>query len=209
VHLAVMAVLANQAVGFLNTGTVPQRQGNTHPSLAPYQTLTTLDGSMLLAIGNDGQFARFCGAAGHPEWATDARFASNTLRVQHRSELIPLLTAVTCTRSTADWTQLLEGIAVPCGPINDLAQAFADPQVLARNLVLNQPLALMDSALAATNNEASTATVKTVASPLRLSDTPPVVRRAPPQLGQHTDEVLTELGLSTDTIAALRQRGVV
>jgi len=91
----------------------------------------------------------------------------------------------------------------------DLAQAFADPQVLARNLVLNQPLALMDSALAATNNKASTATVKTVTSPLRLSDTPPVVRRAPPQLGQHTDEVLTELGLSTDAIAALRQRGMV
>jgi len=204
-----MAVLANQAAGFLNTGKVPQRQGNTHPSLAPYQTLTTLDGSMLLAIGNDGQFARFCAACGHPEWAADARFSSNTLRVQHRSALIPLLTTVTCTRSTADWTQLLEDKAVPCGPINDLAQAFADPQVLARGLVLNQPLALMDSALAATNNAAFNATVKTVASPLRLSATPPVVQRAPPVLGQHTDEVLTELGLSATDIAALRQRGVV
>jgi len=204
-----MAVLANQAAGFLNTGRVPQRQGNTHPSLAPYQTLTTLDGSMLLAIGNDGQFARFCAVCGHPEWAADARFASNTLRVQHRTALIPLLTAVTCTRSTADWTRLLEDKAVPCGPINDLAQAFADPQVLARGLVLNQPLALMDSALAATNNVASKTTVKTVASPLRLSATPPVVRRAPPALGQHTDEVLAELGLSATDIAALRQRGVV
>jgi len=204
-----MAVLANQAAGFLNTGRVPQRQGNTHPSLAPYQTLTTLDGSMLLAIGNDGQFARFCAACGHPEWAQDVRFSSNTLRVQHRTALIPLLTAVTCTRSTADWTRLLEDKAVPCGPINDLAQAFADPQVLARGLVLNQPLALMDSALAATNNVASKTTVKTVASPLRLSATPPVVRRAPPALGQHTDEVLAELGLSATDIAALRQRGVV
>jgi crotonobetainyl-CoA:carnitine CoA-transferase CaiB-like acyl-CoA transferase len=89
-----MAVLANQAAGFLNTGKVPQRQGNTHPSLAPYQTLTTQDGSMLLADGNDGQFARFCDAAGHPEWASDARFATNTLRVQNRSLLIPLMLTV-------------------------------------------------------------------------------------------------------------------
>jgi len=204
-----MAVLANQAAGFLNTGKVPQRQGNTHPSLAPYQTLTTLDGSMLLAIGNDGQFARFCSVCGHPEWAADARFASNALRVQHRSELIPLLTAVTCTRSTADWTQVLEDKAVPCGPINDLAQAFADPQVLARGLVLNQPLVLIDKAQEATDNEAKQMMVKTVASPLRLTATPPVVQRAPPTLGQHTDEVLTELGLSAADIVALRQRGVV
>jgi formyl-CoA transferase len=204
-----MAVLANQAAGFLNTGKVPQRQGNTHPSLAPYQTLTTLDGSMLLAIGNDGQFARFCSAAGHPEWASDARFASNTLRVQHRTALIPLLTAVTCTRSTADWTQLLEDKAVPCGPINDLAQAFADPQVLARGLVLNQPIAFMDKAQSAIHNEVNQVTVKTVASPLRLTATPPVAHRAPPALGQHTDEVLIELGLSPADIAALRQRGVV
>jgi len=204
-----MAVLANQAAGFLNTGKVPQRQGNTHPSLAPYQTLTTLDGSMLLAIGNDGQFARFCSVCGHPEWAADARFASNALRVQHRSELIPLLTAVTCTRSTADWTQVLEDKAVPCGPINDLAQAFADPQVLARGLLLNQPLVLIDKAQEATDNEAKQMMVKTVASPLRLTATPPVVQRAPPTLGQHTDEVLTELGLSAADIVALRQRGVV
>lgn len=204
-----MAVLANQAAGFLNTGKVPQRQGNTHPSLAPYQTLTTLDGSMLLAIGNDGQFARFCSACGHPEWAQDARFTSNTLRVQNRTQLIPLLTAVTCTRSTADWTQLLEDKAVPCGPINDMAQAFADSQVLARNLVLNQPLDLTDKAQPATNNEATQVMVKTVASPLRLTATPPVVLRAPPTLGQHTDEVLIELGLSTEDISALRARGVV
>jgi crotonobetainyl-CoA:carnitine CoA-transferase CaiB-like acyl-CoA transferase len=204
-----MAVLANQAAGFLNTGKVPQRQGNTHPSLAPYQTLTTLDGSMLLAIGNDGQFARFCVAAGHPEWASDARFASNTLRVQNRSLLIPLLTAATCTRSTAEWTQLLEDKAVPCGPINDLAQAFADPQVLARNLIINQPVAHTQHGNVAIDHDVSQAGIRTVASPLRLSATPPVVRRAPPALGQHTDEVLAELGLSPAQTDALHARGVV
>ena len=204
-----MAVLANQAAGFLNTGKVPQRQGNTHPSLAPYQTFTTLDGSMLLAIGNDGQFARFCNAAGHPEWASDARFASNTLRVQNRTELIALLTPVTCTCSTAHWTQLLEDKAVPCGPINDLAQAFADPQVQARHLIINQPVAHIHHGSDALYSEALQATIRTVASPLRLSATPPVVLRAPPALGQHTDEVLAELGLSSTQIDALHAQGVV
>ncbi|OQW87958.1 MAG: CoA transferase [Rhodoferax ferrireducens] len=204
-----MAVLANQAAGFLNTGKVPQRQGNTHPSLAPYQTFATLDGSMLLAIGNDGQFARFCEAAGHPEWAADARFASNTLRVQNREALIALMLPVTRTRSTADWTTLLEDKAVPCGPINDMAQAFADAQVQARGLVIKQPLALIDKGQVATEKISIQTTVNTVASPLRLSATPPVLRRAPPSLGEHTDEVLGELGLKPADIAALRARGVV
>ncbi len=127
-----MAILANQASGFLATGVAPMRQGNSHPSLAPYQDFPTLDGAMLLAIGNDGQFARFCQAVGHPEWAKDPRFASNTLRVRHRNDLIPAMEAVTRTRSTADWVALLEDKAVPCGPINDIAQAFGDPQVQAR-----------------------------------------------------------------------------
>ncbi len=204
-----MAVLANQAAGFLNTGKVPQRQGNTHPSLAPYQTFATLDGSMLLAIGNDGQFARFCEAAGYSEWAADARFASNTLRVQNREALIALMLPVTRTRSTSEWITLLEDKAVPCGPINDLAQAFADPQVLARGLVRKQPLAHIDKGLTAINNDPEQTTISTVASPMRLSATPPVVHRAPPRLGEHTDEVLAGLGLKPADIAALRARGVV
>jgi formyl-CoA transferase len=198
-----MAILANQAAGFLNTGKVPQRQGNSHPSLAPYQDFSTADGSMLLAIGNDGQFARFCEAAGQPEWAVDPRFATNTLRVQNRETLIPAMQAVTRTRSTAQWITLLEDKAVPCGPINDIGQAFDDAQVKARCLVVNQPLA--PAAIAQTAIES----IASVASPLRLTATPPVLKRAPPALGEHTHEVLAELGLDAKSIAALRTGGVV
>jgi formyl-CoA transferase len=198
-----MAVLANQAAGFLNTGKVPQRQGNTHPSLAPYQTFETLDGSMLLAVGNDGQFARFCESAGHPEWAKDARFTSNTLRVKHREALIPILQDVTRSRSTAQWIALLEDKAVPCGPINDMGQAFADAQVQARGLRVDQTVTGSQSTTSAVATDA------TVASPLRLMATPPVLLRPPPALGEHTDEVLAELGLDAAQVAGLRQRGVV
>ena len=198
-----MAILANQAAGFLNTGNVPQRQGNTHPSLAPYQDFPTADGAMLLAIGNDGQFARFCAAAEQPAWATDPRFSTNTLRVQNRAALTPAIEAVTRTRSTAQWIALLEDKAVPCGPINDMGQAFADAQVKARGLKVNQPLAQVECAGAAIKEIAS------VASPLRLTATPPVLHRAPPGLGEHTDEVLVGLGLDAAAIAGLRAGGVV
>ncbi|MBC7916273.1 MAG: CoA transferase [Rhodoferax sp.] len=198
-----MAILANQAAGFLNTSKVPQRQGNSHPSLAPYQDIATQDGSMLLAIGNDGQFARFSDAAGHAEWAQDARFASMVARNSHRTVLIPLIEEVTRTKTTAEWIALLEHRAVPCGPINDIGQAFADAQVQARGLVVNQPVARIETA------QATIKSIATVASPLRLQDTPPVLHRAPPTLGEHTDEVLTGLGLDAAAIAALHHNGVV
>lgn len=194
-----MAILANQAAGYLNTGKVPQRQGNSHPSLAPYQDFPTADGAMLLAIGNDGQFARWCEAAGRPEWSRDARFATNTARVHNRATLIPAMEELTRQRSTAQWVALLEDKAVPCGPINDIGQAFADPQVVARGLRLDLPRDAGDGI----------ASVSGVASPLRLSEHPPVLRNAPPALGQHTDEVLRELGLQDSDIAALRASGTV
>jgi formyl-CoA transferase len=194
-----MAILANQASAFLNTGKAPQRQGNTHPSLAPYQDFPTKDGAMLLAIGNNGQFARFCEAAGQAEWAADARFASNTLRVKHRDVLIPAMEAVTRTRTTAEWVTLLEDKAVPCGPINDIGAAFDDAQVKARGLAVSLPRDAGDGIAAITG----------VASPLRLAATPPVLRRAPPALGQHTDEVLREMGLSMAEIDALRAAGAL
>ena len=198
-----MAVLANQASGFLATGRAPGRMGNSHPSLAPYQDFATADGNMLLAIGNDGQFQRFCAAAGQPQWATDPRFATNTLRVQHRTDLIPAMEAVTRTRTTAEWIALLEDKAVPCGPINTIAQAFDDAQVKARGLAVTLPRWK--------DGEAGDGVAKItgVASPLRLSANPPVLRNAPPALGQHTDEVLGELGLDAARIAALRSQGVV
>ena len=198
-----MAVLANQAAGFLATGNAPGRMGNSHPSLAPYQDFPTADGSMLLAIGNDGQFQRFCAAVGRPEWAADARFVTNTLRVQHRAELIPAMEGVTRTRSTAEWIALLEDKAVPCGPVNTIAQAFDDEQVKARGLAVTLPRW----------KEGETGDgvqqITGVASPLRLSANPPVLRNAPPALGQHTDEVLGEMGLSAQQVAALRAGGVL
>jgi formyl-CoA transferase len=196
-----MATLANQGTGFLNTGQVPQRQGNSHPSLAPYQDFVTADGSMLLAVGNDGQFARFSEAAGQPQWTQDPRFASNTLRVQHRLALVQAIEAVTVKHSTGEWIALLEDRAVPCGAINDLAQAFSDEQVQARKLVLQQTRGH--------HEPGSVESISTIASPLRLSKTPPVLRNAPPALGQHTVEVLAELGLDAQQIAALRQDGVL
>ena len=193
-----MAILANQAAGFLNTGKVPMRQGNSHPSLAPYQDFETRDGAMLLAVGNDGQFARFCEAAGHPEWSADPRFALGFDRVKNRDVLIPLMQTVTRTRTTAEWIATLEHRAVPCGPINTIGQAFADEQVLARGLKVTQ----------STSDQARTQTtvqeIATVASPMRLMDTPPVLRNAPPALGEHTLEVLAEMGLDAERIAALQ-----
>ena len=194
-----MAMLANQGASFLATGTTPPRQGNSHPSLAPYQDFATQDGAMLLAIGNDGQFARFCAAAGQPQWAADPRFASNRLRVEHRQALIPAIEAVTRTRSTAEWIALLEDKAVPCGPINTIAQAFGDAQVQARGLRIELPRTAGDGITQ----------IAGVASPLRLSDHPPVLRHAPPALGQHTGEVLAEMGLDAARIAQLRSSGVI
>ena len=198
-----MAILANQASGFLNTGANPTRQGNTHPSLVPYQDLPTADGAMLLAVGNDGQFARFSEAAGQPQWATDARFATNTDRVRHRDALVPLIEAETRKHTTAQWIALLEHRAVPCGPINTVAQAFDDAQVKARQLVVHQTLAPAAAAQTGVQSIAS------VASPLRLLDTPPVLHRPPPALGEHTDEVLRDLGLDAAALAHLRAAGVV
>ena len=208
-----MAILANQAAGYLNTGAVPMRQGNSHPSLAPYQDFPTADGSMLLAIGNDGQFSRFCHAAGKPEWAHDARYAGMAGRVHNRAALIAGMEDITRTRTTAQWIELLEDKAVPCGPINHIGQAFADKQVKARGLWVKQAKVPVNVDKFATKLEAESevnaSTISSVASPLRLLDNPPVLHRPPPGLGEHTDEVLVELGLTPEQIAGLKKAGIV
>ena len=158
---------------------------------------------MLLAIGNDGQFGRFCQAVGKPQWSVDARFASPFGRVQNRVALIALMEEVTRERTTAQWIALFEDKAVPCGPINDIGHAFDDPQVKARGLAISQPRS--PSAMAQDGIQA----IRGVASPLRLIDTPPSLRYPPPALGEHTDAVLAELGLDSAAIAALHRAGVV
>ena len=175
-----VSCLANQALNYLVTGTSPRRLGNSHPSIVPYEAFPTADGDMILAVGNDSQFASFCRAADRSQWCEDARFATNAARVEHRLVLVPLLRQLTVQRTTAEWIALLEQANVPCGPINDLEQVFADAQVRARGLHIDIP-------------HAAAGTVPTVASPLRLSKTPVQYRRGPPVLGADTSEVLASL----------------
>ncbi len=192
-----VACLANQAMNYLTTGNNPSRLGNAHPNIVPYQDFPTADGYMILAIGNDSQFARFCREAGRAELAADTRFATNRARVGNRAELIPLLKRLTIERSTAEWIAALEAISVPCGPINTLADVFADPQVVARGLKVEMPHPLAGR-------------VPLVANPIRLSSTPVEYRSPPPLLGEHTDAVLGgTLGLDPGRIAALRSGGVI
>lgn len=191
-----VACLANQALNYLVAGVPPKRMGNAHPNIVPYQDFPTADGDMILAIGNDAQFARFCELAGHPEWAVDTRFATNAARVEHRAVLIPLIRQVTVTKPTAAWIAALEATGVPCGPINDLAQVFDDPQVIHRSLriAMDQP---------------GIGAVPQVANPLKLSATPVDYRRAPPPLGADTDAILAELGYDSATIDRLRAAGMI
>lgn len=192
-----IAALANQGANFLCSGTAPARMGNAHPNIVPYQDFPTADGDMILAVGNDGQFARLCAIAGHPEWAHDERFATNPQRVANRAVLIPLLRQTTITRSTREWVEAFESAAVPCGPINRIDDVFADPQVLHRGIRIDMPHPVAGS-------------VPLVANPIRLSKSPVEYRLPPPALGQHTDEVLSEwLNLGADDITTLRKRAVL
>ncbi|KRW71657.1 CoA-transferase [Pseudomonas sp. TTU2014-105ASC] len=192
-----VACLGNQALNYLTTGVVPKRMGNGHPNIVPYQDFPTADGDIILTVGNDGQFRKFCEVAGRPEWAADARFATNRARVAHRAELIPLIRQVTVFRTTAEWVSALEQAGVPCGPINDLAQVFADPQVQHRGLNVEMPHPLAGR-------------VPQVASPLRLSASPVAYRNPPPLLGEHSEALLQRLlGMNDEQIAGLRAARVI
>jgi crotonobetainyl-CoA:carnitine CoA-transferase CaiB-like acyl-CoA transferase len=192
-----VACLGNQAMNFLASGLTPKRMGNAHPNIVPYQDFPTADGHMILAVGNDGQFGKLAEACGHADWASDPRFATNAARVVNREALIPLLCAATRRRTTGDWIAALEILAVPCGPINDLAGVFADPQVRHRGIRVDLPHPQAGSAPG-------------VASPFRLSATPVEYRNAPPLLGEHTREVLGSLlCLDETTLRDLEQGGAI
>ncbi len=192
-----VAMLANMGSNYLNTGTPPQRWGNAHANIVPYQTFACLDGHIIVAAGNDSQYQKFVEAGGRPALAHDPLYATNPLRVKHRDTLVPLLAAMVLERSRADWIALLEAVGVPCGPINDIADVFANPQVQARELAFKLP-------------HPSAGSVKLVRSPMRMSATPVVTDLAPPLLGQHTVEVLRDvLGKSAKDIADLHAHGVL
>jgi crotonobetainyl-CoA:carnitine CoA-transferase CaiB-like acyl-CoA transferase len=187
-----VSTLANQALNYLVSGAAPVRMGNAHPNVAPYQAFATLDGHLILAVGNDAQFARFSKLAGHPEWGGDARFQTNAGRIENRAELIPQIAAIMASRTTADWVAALEADGIPHGPINPIDRALADPQAVARGLTTDaggRP---------------------GIASPLRLADSMPGPGTAPPVLGADTDAVLRMiLGLDDARIAALRATGSI
>lgn len=187
-----IAMLANLGSNFLISGEAPQRLGNQHASIAPYQVLATADGHIILAVGNDGQFRDFCTAAG-AALAGDARFATNEARVLHRAALTEALGPIMRTRATGDWVALLEAADVPCGPINTLEAVYADAHVVARRAV-------------ETAKRSDGQSIKLAANPVRMSVTPPLTRNAPPALGENTEDVLRELlGASEADLAQWRR----
>lgn len=175
-----VGVLANQALNYLTSGEVPQRLGNAHPNIVPYQAFATANGHMILAVGNDNQFQRFCAEAGHPELAENADFATNQQRVANREALVALLEPLLKKRTTEDWLSALEKISVPCGPINNLKQVFDDPQVRHRGLAIKRP-------------HPQAGEVSLVSNPIRFDGQALNAPTAPPLLGEHTQEVLKEL----------------
>jgi len=191
------ATLANQAMNYFATGDNPRRYGNAHPNIVPYQSFQTNDGFIILAIGNDAQFARFCALAEKPELATDERYLKNSARVRFRDSLLPVVSEIMHSKSSADWLELLNQRGIPCGPINNLDQVFDDPQVRHRGLQFDLP-------------HPAAGRVASVANPIKLSQTPIEYQLPPPMLGQHTDEVLGRLlDLDSDAIATLRDAAII
>jgi crotonobetainyl-CoA:carnitine CoA-transferase CaiB-like acyl-CoA transferase len=189
--------LVNVASAYLVSGEPPQRYGNAHASIVPYQTMRTADGWLMLAVGNDSQFAALCQVLGEPAWASDVRFATNPQRVAQRSVLIPLLEAILRTGPTAYWLEQLLNAGVPCGPVNDIPTALADPHTLARGMVQ-------------TVQHPVTGAIPQLGPVPKLNQTPATIRRPPPLLGEHTESVLCELlGYTADKVATLRSEGVV
>src|ERR1700674_218664 len=192
-----VAALANMNMNYLVSGAIPRRFGNAHSNIVTYQVFACRDGYVILAVGNDSQFAKFSEGAGRPDLAQDARFATNSQRVRNRAVLIPIIEEILLQRSAAQWIDPLDAAGVPCGPINDIAQVFENPQVRHRGMKVDLPHPLAG-------------TVALVASPMKLSETPVRYENAPPLLGAHTGEVLrTLLGMDEAEISRLAQIGVI
>ena len=191
-----VSTLANQAMNYLVSGRVPQRNGNAHPNIQPQDVYRCADGDVILVVGNDGQFVKLCETLGHGEWAQDARFATNAQRVVNIAELSQMLQARFAQRTRADLIAALDDAGVPCGPINTVADVFEDPQVKARGMLRHVP-------------HPSGVDVPQVASPMRFADAVLPDRAAPPLLGEHSDAILAELGYSAHDIGALRSAGAI
>jgi formyl-CoA transferase len=192
-----LAWLANVGSNYLVSGEKPRRYGNAHPNIVPYQTFKARDGYFALGIGNDSQWRQFCQKAGGIEWAEDARFKTNADRVRNRGELIPILDDLFAQSEIEHWISILGSIGIPCGPINSIDQVMDDPQVLSREMVIEV-------------EHPTAGSIKMVASPLKIPTAPPVVRLAPPMLGEHSAQILHELlGMDEHSVAKLREAGVV
>jgi len=192
-----IAVMANVSSAYLTSGEVPKRWGNASAIIVPYQTFPTSDGWMIVGAGNDSQYRHFVTVGGEAHLADNPLYVTNPLRVQHRKQLIPLLEVMTRQKTKAEWIALLEKANVPCGPINNIKEVFENEQVIARNVQIDVP-------------HPTAGTMKLVASPMKLSQTPTEVRMAPPTLGQHTNEVLQErLNFNAETIEELRRKGII
>jgi crotonobetainyl-CoA:carnitine CoA-transferase CaiB-like acyl-CoA transferase len=192
-----VAVGSNQAISYLMTGNIPKRFGNAHAAVVPYQAFATADGHVIITAGNDAQWQRYCAVMERPDLAKDPRFGRTNDRIVNRDALIPEIQRTMLTRTCADWLTRLEAADVPCGPINNYKQVFEDPQVVHRKMHVD--IARTDGGV-----------VPSLASPLRLTETPATYRYAPPALGEHTNDILGELLGKTDSqIADLRQRGVI
>ena len=193
-----VAWLANEGMNYLLSGVTPERRGNAHPNIVPYSVYPCADGYVILAVGNDSQFQKFCTFAGRPELGQDPLFLTNPLRLANRDACDAAVASLTKTRTQAHWVEGLAKLAVPCSPVNRIDQVFADPQVKARAMTVSM------------RHAATGVDVPILASPIKMSATPPTYRRAPPVCGQDTDEVLHELlGIDGEALEALRARGAV
>ncbi len=190
-----VAIMGNQALGYLVSGNEPKRMGNAHISIVPYQTFASSDGHIILAVGNDGQFARFCKAVGREDLSADARFATNPERVRNRDTLVPVLEEIMVTRTTDEWVVLLEANTVPGGPINGMKRVFENEQIAARQVHK-------------TINRQNGESVPTIASPIAYSKTKIDYDRPPPEIGEHNDEILDEV-LGFDELEKARFRSIL